>query len=241
VDPRQYTTFSLKEANLRICSPLAPLIIEEVKRLRLELEAYIRRHAEFLTSMVPIELLPDAPEIASRMARASSLCGVGPMAAVAGAVAQMAAEAALKAGADEAIIENGGDIFAASKREVIIGLFAGDHPLSGRLAFRIGPELMPLSVCSSSSRFGHSMSFGDCDLAAAVSADAVLADAAATLTGNSVRSTRDVEAALRRVSGIAGMSGVLIIKEDKVGMAGSLPPLVKCDDPGFTDKTFHSA
>jgi ApbE superfamily uncharacterized protein (UPF0280 family) len=238
--PRLYTTFSWKEANLRICSSRASVIIEEVKRLRAQLEEYAARHAEFLTSMAPIPLLPRAPQIAVRMAEASAICGVGPMAAVAGAVAQMAAETAIAAGAEEAIVENGGDVFLASNREVIVGLFAGDHPLSGRLAFRIGPRLMPISVCSSSSRFGHSMSFGDCDLAAVVASDGALADAAATLAGNSVRSVGEVDAALEKTSGIKGIRGVLIIKEGRVGMAGDLPPLVECRDPRFEGKTFHT-
>lgn len=239
--PRRYTTFSWKEANLRICSPRSRLICQEVKRLRGVLELYIERQPEFRTSLVPIQLLVNAPEIALRMARAAAACGVGPMAAVAGAVAEMCAEAAIAAGADEAIIENGGDIFLTSPAAVTVGLYAGDHPLSGTLAFRVDPPLMPLSICSSSSRFGHSLSFGDCDLATVVARDGALADAAATLTGNCVKSVHDVEPTLHRVSAIPGVRGLLIIKDDRFGVIGDLPPLVRAKDPGFSGKTFHLA
>ena len=237
---RTWTTFRWKEADLRICSAAACLIVEEVKRLRAELEQYIGRQPAFLTSLEPIELLPDAPPIAVRMAEAAAACRVGPMAAVAGAVAQMAAEKALASGAGEAIIENGGDTWIASPDEVEIGLYAGDHPLSGRLALRIPAVRLPLSVCSSSSRFGHSLSLGDCDLATVVAASGALADAAATLAGNSVRSVDDVDATLRKLMGIDGVIGVLILKADRVGVAGDLPPLVRCADPLFPEKTFHA-
>ena len=161
------------------------------------------------------------------------------MAAVAGAVAHAAAEAALAAGADEAIVENGGDTWIASPGEVTVGLHAGEHPLSGRLALRIPPDRLPLSVCSSSGRFGHSLSFGDCDLATVVARSGALADAAATLAANCVRTTDDVETTLERVMEIPGVEAVLIVKDDRVGAAGSLPPLVKCADPDFALKTRH--
>jgi uncharacterized protein len=236
---RRYTSFTWKEADLRICSQRTDVIIEEIKRQRAILEGYIERHAEFKTTLVPIPLLDDAPEIALRMARAAEPCGVGPMAAVAGAMAELAADAARRRGAEEAIVENGGDIFLDSPEEVLVGLYAGAHPLSGRLALRIKPSDMPLSVCSSSSRFGHSLSFGDCDLATIVARSGALADAAATLAGNCVRCVDDIESTLRRVSSIPGILGLLIIKDDKVGVSGNLPALVKCDDPGFQSKAFH--
>jgi ApbE superfamily uncharacterized protein (UPF0280 family) len=151
----------------------------------------------------------------------------------------MAAEAAVSAGAREAIVENGGDMFLTSPEEVLVGLYAGDHSLSGRLAFRLAPGAMPVSVCSSSSRFGHSLSFGDCDLATVVARDGALADAAATLAGNSVRSPEDIEPTLARIMGIPGIRGVLLVKGDRVGVAGDLPPLVRCRDPDFMVKARH--
>jgi ApbE superfamily uncharacterized protein (UPF0280 family) len=237
--PRRYTSFTWKDADLRICSPLTDVIIDEVKRLRAILEAYIARHLEFKTSLVPIALLPDAPDIAVRMAEAAESCGVGPMAAVAGAVAEIAAYAAVGRGAAEAIVENGGDIYLVSPKSVSVGLFAGANPLSGRLAFHVESSEMPLSICSSSSTFGHSLSFGKCDLATVVAKSGALADAAATLTGNCVKSVADIEPTLKRVSSIPGIMGVLIIKDDRVGFTGNLPRLVKCEDPGFEGKAFH--
>jgi ApbE superfamily uncharacterized protein (UPF0280 family) len=230
---RQYRSFAYKGANFRIACPRFELLVREIRRQRNLLETYLRRQPEFLRALEPIELLPEAPEVAQRMARAALATGVGPMAAVAGAMAQLAAEAGRAAGAEEAIVENGGDIYLASGQPVLIGLYAGDNPLSGVLALEVAPGEMPLSVCSSSSRLGHSLSFGDCDLATVVAADAALADAGATLAGNLVKSEADVPGALKRVAAIPGIRGALIVKNDKVGLTGKLPRLVRHADRRF--------
>lgn len=236
---REYHSFSFKNANFRICTSRLQAAQREIRRQRRLLEAYILRQPEFLRAMEPLELLPEAPEVARRMAAAAAAVGVGPMAAVAGAMAQLAAEAALAAGAEEAIVDNGGDLYLVSREPVLVALYAGDHPLSGRLAFRVPPERLPLSLCSSSGLMGHSQSLGECDLATVVSADAALADAAATLAANLVRRVEDVPGALERVSGIAGVRGLLIVKGERVGVAGELPELVRHEDPQTGGKVPH--
>lgn len=224
---RIYKTFVHKEAVFRICCGCFDAAVQEIIRQRKILEDYIHRHPAFGTSLEPVELLADAPEAARRMAQAAARTGVGPMAAVAGTMAQLAAEAGLKAGAPEAIVDNGGDIYLRTVKPVIIGLYAGDYPAINRLAFEIQPEDTPLSVCSSSGRMGHSMSLGRCDLATIAAKDAALADATATLAANLVRTEADVEPALNRIMSIAGIDGVLIVKNGRIGLAGKLPPLVK--------------
>ena len=230
---RNYQSFAFKGANFRIACPLFELLTREIRRQRNRLEDYLRRQPEFRTALVPLDLLPGAPQVAVRMQAASRITGVGPMAAVAGAMAQLAAEAALAAGAAEAIVENGGDIYLASPEAVVIGLYAGPGSLSGRLALEIQPDQMPLAVCSSSGRLGHSFSFGDCDLATVIARDAALADAAATLAGNLVRRASDIPAALEKVAGLPGVSGLLLVKGEKVGLAGRLPRLVRQADARY--------
>jgi len=60
-----------------------------------------------------------------------------------------------------------------------------------------------------------------------VSKDAALADAAATQAANLVQSAQDVEPTLHRIAAINGVDGVLIVKDEHIGMAGKFPPLVK--------------
>ncbi len=226
---RVYRTIQYKDAKLRVACPRVDVVERELRDQRATLEAYIGRQPEFETAIEPVRLLADAPEIARRMDTASRLTGVGPMAAVAGAMAEACARAALAAGAQEAIVENGGDLYASSTEPVVIGIYAGASPLSGRLAFRLPPEQMPLSLCSSSSTMGHSLSFGDCDLATVASPDAALADAAATLACNSVRSADDLERVLATVSRIPGVLGLLLVKGDALAFCGELPPLIRVD------------
>ena len=224
---RTYHNFTYREAVFRICCERFDTVTAEIVRQRGILENYIEHHSDFQHSFEPVELMPDAPEIAKRMAHAGRLAGVGPMAAVAGAMAQCAAEAALNDGAAEAIIDNGGDIYLQTTEPVIIGIGTNAGQVTGQLGFSLQPEDTPISICSSSGKMGHSTSLGECDLAAVVSRDAALADAAATQAANLVKEIEDVESALNRIAAIEGIDGVLIIKDNQVGCAGALPPLVK--------------
>ncbi|MHC4478531.1 MAG: UPF0280 family protein [Planctomycetota bacterium] len=228
-EKRTYRTFTHKEAVFRICCDRFDCVTLEIVRQRRILEEYIDRHAEFQGSFEPVELRSDAPEIAQRMARAGRLVGVGPMAAVAGAMAQCAAEAALAAGAREVIVANGGDIYLRTMEPVLIGLGTGTVELADRLAFSLEPHDTPISICSSSGKMGHSKSLGQCNLATVVARDAALADAAATQAANLVRTVEDVDAALQRIACIQGIDGVVIVKDERVGLAGRLPALVKLE------------
>ena len=238
---RRYQSWSHRGANFRIASTHPQVIREEIRSQRRALEEYIRRHPAFAASLEPLELLSGAPDVARRMQIAAAATGVGPMAAVAGTMAQLAVEAARAAGAEEAIVENGGDLFLDSPDVVVVALYAGDNPLSGKLALRIDPRRMPLAVCSSSSFMGHSLSFGRCGLATVVSPDAALADAAATLACNLVKSSRDVSPVLERILALQGICGILVVERDRVGMAGDLPELIRHRDPGFSDKITRDA
>ncbi|MHC4881300.1 MAG: UPF0280 family protein [Planctomycetota bacterium] len=224
---RIYKEFIHKEAVFRICCEDFAAVTEEIVRQRQILESYINSHPEFGKSFESIGLLADAPLSAQKMAHAADRVGTGPMAAVAGTMAQLAAQAGLDAGADEVIVENGGDIYLQAKEPIVIELFAGSDRLPRRLGFSLKPEDTPISICSSSGKMGHSMSLGQCDLATVVSKDAALADAAATQAANLVQSAQDVEPTLNRVAAIDGIDGVLIVKDEHIGMAGKLPPLVK--------------
>ena len=224
---RVYRTFIHKEAVFRICCEPFEAVTREIVRQRAILEEYIRRHPHFQHSLQPLAVKDDAPEVARRMACAAQKVGVGPMAAVAGAMAQLAVEAGLAAGAEEAIVDNGGDIYLQTAEPVIIGLFPGGSGKIGRLAFALQASDSPLSICSSSGKMGHSLSLGRCDLATVVAKDAALADAAATRAANLVKTVADVEAALEQTVSTEGVSGALIVKDGHVGLAGKLPPLVR--------------
>ncbi len=224
---REYEHFEFKDAVLRICAAPSRPVKDEIIKQRRILEEYIQLQPKFQSAFSPVTLLPDAPLVAKRMADAATKTGLGPMAAVAGTMSQLAAEAALKAGSPEAIVENGGDIFAQVRYPLIIGLLTGATPIADRLAFYLEPQESPIAICASSGTMGHSTSLGQCDLAVAVSDNAALADAAATMAANLVTTPETLEPAVNKVNGIPGISGVFLVKSEQIAMAGQLPKLIK--------------
>ena len=233
---RKFIPFVYKEARFRISFPAFESAAWAIRRNRDLLDSYISRNPVFLRSLVPVRLSAEAPEIAKKMHFASMATGVGPMAAVAGAFAEEAGRTALERGAEEAVVENGGDVFMKLAAPLVMGLYAGNNSLSGKLAFRIDPALTPLGICSSSGTMGHSLSLGLCDLATVFSQDTALADAAATRAANMVKTENDIERVLEDMENIPGILGILIIKGEKIGMWGNLPPIIKHGDKGFPDK-----
>ena len=234
-----FRAFTHRDANFRITREAFDPACQAIRSTRRTIEAYIRLRPEFQTSLVPIPDDPAAPEIIRAMLRAALCAGaVGPMAAVAGAVAEDAVTAARRQGVSASIVENGGDIFLDTPSEVRVALFAGrENPLADKLALRITPGEQPLAICSSSSRMGHSLSLGDCDLATVLSADGALADAVATQACNAVKRVEDIPGALDAAAVIPGILGVLLIKDGQIGMQGSrLPELVKNEDVHTREK-----
>lgn len=198
---------------------------EETERLvwkkRLILEAYLERNPDFAKSLEPLLLQSTAPGIIRRMVKAGNLAGVGPMAAVAGMIAEETGKHLLQK-SPEVIVENGGDIFLKVSQPASIGIYAGSSPLSGKLALQINPSQTPLGVCTSSGTLGPSYSMGRADAAIAVSESCALADAAATAMGNIILGSEDLQAALEFAQSIQGVSGALVICSDKIAAWGDL-------------------
>ncbi len=194
---------------------------ESVLKYRHQLETYIETNPEFQRSLIPLKDDPYSPEIVREMIRTSQLAQVGPMAAVAGALAEFVAKD-LSSISKEVIIENGGDIYLAISRERTIGVFAADSPLSLKIGIVISPEDSPLGVCTSSGTVGPSLSFGKADAVCILSKSAALADAAATAVGNIVKEKKDIEFGLEQGKEIEGVSGILIIVGEKMGVWGNV-------------------
>lgn len=192
-----------------------------VLKYREKLEKYIETHPVFLTSLNPVPVEENAPDIVKMMAEASAKVGVGPMAAVAGAIAELIANELL-AFSPEIIIENGGDIYLRSLKKRVVGIYAGASPLSGKIGIEIAPEDTPCGVCTSSGTVGHSLSFGRADAVTVISPSTPLADAGGTATGNRVQTAADIPRAIEFASKIPGITGVIIIMGDKVGAWGNV-------------------
>lgn len=230
--------FHYRDAHFHITTTAWDEVTESIIEERNNLEAFIALHREFETSLVPLRMStsPHFPESVKRMLIASDTTGLGPMAAVAGTMAQLAGEISRSRGCLDTIVENGGDIFLDCREEVILGLYAGKNSPFNRLALRVDSSLMPVAACTSSSRMGHSLSFGDCDIFTVFSKDAALADAAATLGCNSVRSPGDLESVLNKIVAIDGILGAIAIRDGNFGAAGTIPEIIRSGDPGLEGK-----
>jgi ApbE superfamily uncharacterized protein (UPF0280 family) len=225
-------TFSLKETVCTIICDKQQAIQtakESIKRNHQALEIYTRAHPKFLYTLEPITA-PAEPLVAKLMALAAEKAGVGPMAAVAGVIADLAVNDMLKTGCKVAVVEDGGEISANSDRPIDVAFAAGNEPLSKRFGFRLSK--FPVGVATSSGRFSHAFSFGDAEAATVFCKDAGLADAAATAVGNVVKGD-DVEVAIKagisRGLSIQGVEGVLILYKGQVGTAGKIPQIIKID------------
>lgn len=185
------------------------------------LEAYIALDPFFVSTFDPY--VPDSDEkVITRMADATRAAGVGPMAAVAGAIAWAGVEAMVDAGAVFGIIDNGGDIALISDRVVRVGVHAGEAVLSNRIAFVIPAQENILGICTSSATVGPSVSFGCADAVTIFSQDVALADAWATSVCNQIRP--DDQTVLDRVNPDE-VSGIFVIMGETVVKWGDLPPL----------------
>jgi len=235
---RNYREFHYKDAHFRIHTSAWEAVTDSIIEERHRLEAFIATCPSFAGALEPVGIPPSLsrPQSVRRMVEASLATGLGPMAAVAGTMAQMAAEISVRMGSRETIVENGGDLYLDCQDEVVLGLYPGKESPFSHLALRIAPEFMPLGICTSSGRMGHSLSFGDCDIFTVFSKNASLADAAATLGCNSIHGKEDMEPVLNLLMEIPGIEGAFAIRDDDFGAVGSIPELIKSTAPEILGK-----
>ena len=226
-------TWSFRETNLHIkCDDERAIdaAIDAGLRARSEIERYVLTHPEFRWSLEPVKLDGEHPRVIELMLRAGELAEVGPFAAVAGAISQVAAEAAISAGAKNILVENGGDIAIIGNRDFRVGIFAGDARSSGKIGFLVRAGELPIGICTSSGTVGHSLSFGEADAVVVVAREASVADAAATSIANEVGGDDiklSIEKGLSRAKKIPEIRGCLIARGDHIGTWGELPELIK--------------
>jgi len=213
----------VKETDLYICAltNLKRKAYRLVLKYRNKLEGYIMQHPAFLTSLEPLPVDEDAPRIVKAMTEATARVGIGPMASVAGAIAELVGNELL-AFSPEIIVENGGDIYLKSSEKRIVGIYAGKSPLTGKIGLEINGEDTPLGICTSSGTVGHSLSYGKADAVIVLSKSATLADAAATAIGNLIKQPGDFPSGIELAKGIEGLKGLVIIKDDNMGLWGEV-------------------
>jgi len=226
--PEGFITFEckVKETDLHIAvdaESYTPELAEYTERrvlyYRNQLESYIARDPLFKHTLEPHIVELPAPGIVLAMVRAGNAAGVGPMAAVAGAVAEFVAADLLKT-VKQVIVENGGDIFMKLDSPGHVLVYAGNSPFSNRISLEVRPGAA--GICTSSGTVGPSLSFGKADAAVILSPSAALSDAVATAAANRIQSPEDLPAALDFVKSVPGMEGALLILDDKLTAWGGV-------------------
>jgi ApbE superfamily uncharacterized protein (UPF0280 family) len=222
--------FRLKESNCTIISDREDTIkkaIGSIEHHRNQLEKYVQENPEFLYSLQPVPV-KSGPKVARLMAEASLKADVGPMASVAGVLADLAIEAMVSAGSKVAVVENGGEVSATSNQPVDIALAAGNAPLSKEIGFRL--KEFPVGVATSSGLYSHALSFGEAEAVTVFAVDAGVADAVATAVANLILGD-DIRGIIRegidRALCIEGVKGAFILYRGTVGKGGQVPELIK--------------
>ncbi len=202
------------------------IAVDAILEARKDIEDMIKREPFFYTTLEPMDC---NGKIVGRMCQASKLANVGPMATVAGVIAQYAVERMVEAGANFAVVDNGGDIAMFLDRPITVGVFTYSTTLSLTIE-----EKGYYAVCTSSGTIGHSISFGFADAATVFARDACIADAFATALGNMIKQEfgkNEIENVLKDFWSKAKehIEGAIVIKGDIVGFAGKIPRLVKAN------------
>jgi uncharacterized protein len=231
---RSYRSFETHDVftSFRVVVETSDLYIRALKNLekearslivecRSQIERSIAKRPEFLTSLDPLDAAPFDSPVATKMIQVGKKAGVGPMAAVAGAVAEFVGRNLLPL-SEEIIIENGGDIFVYVKRPIVIGIYAGKTAIGANFGIKIGPTVIPTGVCTSSAKIGPSVSFGRTDAATVVASDVSLADAVATGLGNRIKTARDLKPGVQWACNLSGVQAALAICGDKIAVQGDL-------------------
>lgn len=214
---------TVKETNLNIQAESN--LSEQATRAILTCRQYIENHIahvpRFADSLTP---LPDpgiVPKIISDMNMAAKITGVGPMAAVAGAVAQSVGKELIQ-WTPNVLVENGGDIYVKSDTSTIFTIYAGQSPLSMKTGIRVAQRPDAFAMCTSSGTVGHSKSFGKADAVTVLAQCCAIADAAATALCNQVQTPKDIEKAIAAGRSMAGVQGIVIISGKQIGLWGAL-------------------
>jgi len=198
-------------------------IDKKCRSLRQTCEQYFLISPEFENALDPLKVLRSAPELMRKLSDASLETGVGPMAGIAGAFAEEIAKACKKEfGFKEIMVENGGDNYLDVLSDIHVKLFAGEHPLSNKIKLVIKVRDLPMGLCASSGKFGHSKSLGRADLVSVGCKNTILADQYATAFANMIHKNNDIDTVLEKASAISAIDHIAVFMDDKFGIRGKL-------------------
>lgn len=197
-----------------------------IQENRVKLERFARQRHDFLLSFKPVKI-SEGPRAALLMAESAEAANVGPMAAVAGVLADLAVEDMVDAGASLAVVENGGEASIHTQDYVDVALRTGETALSNRICFRI--EDPSSGLATSSGLHSHAFSLGEADAVTVFARNSGIADAAATSVGNLMRgedASSIIKQGVTRALSINGVHGVIVLYNGLYGVGGRMPKMI---------------
>ncbi len=230
--------FGIGEASFTIVSDINEATIKGqqiAREIYAEVEKFTTNHPIFRDSFEPTnfaEKESSVPRVAQIMEDVTKPFGIGPMAAVAGAIADLIFERLLSLHPRMLLVEDGGELVVQSTEPVTVGLYSGFAALGGKVGFEIEIGDTPLGIATSSATVSHAISLGQADAATIFAKNAAVADAAATFFCNKVTGN-DIPQSIQRALDYLpqfenyGVRGAFIVRESHVGTAGKVPRLVK--------------
>ena len=227
---REFVTAKLEleetSATIGASRELVAHAVDAIKAARHDIEKKIRKDNFFLTTLEPYEDSPADGRVVQRMCAASRSAGVGPMAAVAGVIAQEALDAMVAQGCTHGWVDNGGDVALVLETPVTVEVFSDPGSTTATM-LELEPQASSFGVCTSSGRLGHSISFGNADAAVVIGKDACIADALATALGNRVESSSSLDTCFDAVKNVDGFLGGLVLADGMAAMCGKLPRMIE--------------
>ncbi len=222
-----YLRTTHREADLLIASERISAINSGLARFikeRALIQRFLEKHPEFVYSLEPMEVEEDAPPAIILSAESSKKAGVGPMASLPGALADLALEAMVNDGAEAAIVENGGEVSIKVNREVTVGVYTGRELNFGLV---LNEYSRRIGISTSSSSVSHALSFGEAYATVVVADNAALADAVSTRVGNAVKSEcrETLEDAVRLALSIEGVQGCVVYSGGLISFGGCVKPI----------------
>jgi ApbE superfamily uncharacterized protein (UPF0280 family) len=226
----------IKQSNLLLISNCLNAVNEGIKAAlvhRLLLDAYVDHHPEYVLTLNPVQVEESAPRIVRLAAESTAIAGVGPLAAIPGALADVIVEAMFASGSSTCLVENGGEISALSNRSLNVGIYSGNAPLSGKIGFHLMEDDFPIGIATSSGTVSHAVNFGVADSATVIADRCCLADACAKAVCNAVKG-RDIEASVQSglevAESLEGVRCALVIRGVFAGIVGKLPKILSIQD-----------
>ena len=204
-----------------ITQPFTETAHQTLRASRAQIKRKIKQCPEFEQSLTPVKAADTDSRIIKRMSDAGEQWAVGPMAGVAGAIAETVARA-LAPHTRNVIVENGGDIYGITPSTVRFALYAGeDSPFGNSLTFEVDAS-NGIAICTSSGKIGPSLSFGSADAVVAIHRRGSMADAAATAIANLIHSPMDIDPIINRIAKDNRLIGLIACMSDKLGLWGDI-------------------